>query len=772
MLLFIEGKGYFCPLFLIVLFSFSVKLSNLYYIKDQHIFESIKLSNNKILMLSNNGHYIMDSNFSNLIYQESSYSFSCCCKYNKLFYFSEEYILFYNCDYLVFISKEGQILSKNSFVSSTSSSIMPYGYDSSYLYFYYVYAGNNHTLYFYKYSYNLSSKSLTNNNYNKEIKYIYNCITTCQIMKYDNKNTISCFYQYSSNINQLKFFDVDNNLVEVNTRSISISINNKLTYSTSATTSGKNVQKLLGVFLDNNKLFYVKYDNSTDFLQYNTISYNSNIFNGWSLYTDFFFLSYFKETEEFIFSFVIYSNILASGSDYYNYIYIFDINFNIKFSGIIEPNFLTGVPSNTYNLFNYYFNDGSCHKFKIIHYSPISNRYFLIKRKYSDSYSLNLFFINIETKNVLQANYSLVNSSMVLLCENYNNYKNSSKYINSGITGIELKLLNSFDKNLSIIEKCSPEIDYIDSLKLPYNLTYIIVPPIKTPRIIETTIIETTIIETTVIETTMIVSTLIKTTQIEVPSTNIVQLKDKDCDIELLINNGICNNKKGNKTNIYYIIKGAFNDGSMDEVIDEVLTKGKDITINDKENNIIYQFISSDNKNNKNKANNISSIDLGECETILKQKYNISNISLLILKSDAFIDNSLIQVVQYEVYHPLNKTKLDLSYCSDTKIDIKIPVSINEDDLSKYEPNSDYYNNMCFSASSKNGADLSLKDRKNKFIEDNLTLCENNCDYLGYDRETKESNCECKVKQEMTIFNIKIDTGELKVNFRLIKVLI
>ena len=204
----------------------------------------------------------------------------------------------------------------------------------------------------------------------------------------------------------------------------------------------------------------------------------------------------------------------------------------------------------------------------------------------------------------------------------------------------------------------------------------------------------------------------------------------------------------------------------MDEVIDEVLTKGKDITINDKENNIIYQFISSDNNNNKNKANNISSIDLGECETILKQKYNISNISLLILKSDAFIDNSLIQVVQYEVYHPLNKTKLDLNYCSDTKIDIKIPVSINEDDLSKYEPNSDYYNNMCFSASSKNGADLSLKDRKNKFIEDNLTLCENNCDYLGYDRETKESNCECKVKQEMTIFNIKIDTGELKSKFQ------
>ena len=207
----------------------------------------------------------------------------------------------------------------------------------------------------------------------------------------------------------------------------------------------------------------------------------------------------------------------------------------------------------------------------------------------------------------------------------------------------------------------------------------------------------------------------------------------------------------------------------MDELIDDVLTQGTDVTINDKENNIIYQFVSSDRKNNKNKTSNVSSINLGECGTILKEKYNIANNSLLILKSDAFLDNSLIPVVQYEVYHPKNKTKLNLDYCSDTKIDIKIPVLINEDHLYKYEPNSDYYNDRCFSTTSEKGTDVSIKDRKKEFVNNNLTLCENDCEYLGYDSETKESNCQCKVKKEMIIFNIKIDKDRLKDKFQVDK---
>ena len=73
---------------------------------------------------------------------------------------------------------------------------------------------------------------------------------------------------------------------------------------------------------------------------------------------------------------------------------------------------------------------------------------------------------------------------------------------------------------------------------------------------------------------------------------------------------GICNNNYNNeniKGNTLDIINKLFNDGSLDKLLDEVLSKGTDITINDKENKIIYQFVSSDSKN---KTSNISSIDL------------------------------------------------------------------------------------------------------------------------------------------------------------------
>ena len=52
------------------------------------------------------------------------------------------------------------------------------------------------------------------------------------------------------------------------------------------------------------------------------------------------------------------------------------------------------------------------------------------------------------------------------------------------------------------------------------------------------------------------------------------------------------------------------------------------------------------------------------------------------------------QKVEYEVYYPLyNETliKLDLKKCQGMKVDISIPVNINENNLDKYNKSSDYY---------------------------------------------------------------------------------
>ena len=190
------------------------------------------------------------------------------------------------------------------------------------------------------------------------------------------------------------------------------------------------------------------------------------------------------------------------------------------------------------------------------------------------------------------------------------------------------------------------------------------------------------------------------------------------------------------KGNLGLLLSGIINGTKQD-----LIAKFKDIS---------YQITTTGNQKN-NIYNNISTIDLGDCEDILKDKYKINqNLSLIIFKIDYYIDGLLIPIVCYEVYHPTNYSQLDLNLCNETLIKLHIPVEIDEEKLYKYDPTSDYYNDECFAYTTENGTDIILNDRKNEYIENNLSLCENNCTYNGYSIAKKKASCECETK-------IKID---------------
>ena len=111
-----------------------------------------------------------------------------------------------------------------------------------------------------------------------------------------------------------------------------------------------------------------------------------------------------------------------------------------------------------------------------------------------------------------------------------------------------------------------------------------------------------------------------------------------------------------------------------------------------------------------NLKSNKTSINLNECENILKTAYNITdNNSLYLLKVESD-EGMKIPKIEYEVYSPLNGNKLEklnLTLCKDIRIEISIPVIIN-DDINKYNTSSDYYNNICSKAISDKGADLTI----------------------------------------------------------------
>jgi len=183
-------------------------------------------------------------------------------------------------------------------------------------------------------------------------------------------------------------------------------------------------------------------------------------------------------------------------------------------------------------------------------------------------------------------------------------------------------------------------------------------------------------------------------------------------------------------------------------------------------NNIIYQITTSDSDV---EYNNVSHIDFGECEEILKEKYNISY--LLILKYDITINETIPTKVEYNVYDPDSKEKLNLSFC-ENKINIKSPLKINDNSLNlilkleekrmnifdKYDP---FYYDICFKFRSEYGTDMILSDRRKVYYREEQLFCEEGCHFLNYDIESQFVECECTIKIQ-PIKNISIIDFDFK----------
>ena len=129
-----------------------------------------------------------------------------------------------------------------------------------------------------------------------------------------------------------------------------------------------------------------------------------------------------------------------------------------------------------------------------------------------------------------------------------------------------------------------------------------------------------------------------------------------------------------------------------------------------------------------------------------------------------------IPKLEYEVYYPLSKNdnnliKLNLTSCKGTKIEISVKVDINET-LDKYNPKSDYYKDICSKATSESGTDISLKDRQNEYVNNNMSLCEENCEFVDYNYKTKKAICSCEVKLEVPKnYDIKFDKKDFFKSF-------
>ena len=197
--------------------------------------------------------------------------------------------------------------------------------------------------------------------------------------------------------------------------------------------------------------------------------------------------------------------------------------------------------------------------------------------------------------------------------------------------------------------------------------------------------------------------------------------------------------------------------------LEEIAKDLKEMAQNDEiittESGIIIRGYSSNsgNKDDISVEAKYSIIYLGECESLIKKYYNLSDkTELFILGIDSPSKNKNVStsVYNYGVYLE-NGTQLDhITPCKETKIIISSSIKNTEQvklenasyfsDLGYdiYDENSTFYTDNCAPAAI-DGNDVTLSDRKKHYYPNDISLCNDSCSYSSVNFTTKRFNCEC-----------------------------
>ena len=185
--------------------------------------------------------------------------------------------------------------------------------------------------------------------------------------------------------------------------------------------------------------------------------------------------------------------------------------------------------------------------------------------------------------------------------------------------------------------------------------------------------------------------------------------------------------------------------------------------------NFLAVVLSSDNMEPEEQIKNgISAIDLGNCTNVIKEYYNISNEESLIvlnmeLKNDDYQKSqtsndddksfNLCSNTQLEIYDYSGR-KLNLSICrEDIKVmkplnnfenqfDMNSAKSLSEQGIDVFDKNDKFFNDICHPYDNSEGKDITLNDRRKDIYQD-VTFCQNGCNYNGINYNLNAVNCIC-----------------------------
>ena len=243
--------------------------------------------------------------------------------------------------------------------------------------------------------------------------------------------------------------------------------------------------------------------------------------------------------------------------------------------------------------------------------------------------------------------------------------------------------------------------------------------------------------------------------------------KNKNINIPFLYNTT-------NNTKIYNIVKEYILASFELENDFEIISEATD--------NVVFQITTQKNQlktltDSSLNKNNLSIIDIGDCEKILKEKYNLNeNDDLIVLKKEKKSNKPSEKEVQLEIYEPYNKTKLNLSLCQNININIYVKAELSDEIKYTYEKlkslgydmfniNDPFYQDICTDYTSFGNTDVILSDRINYIYNNEDTQCQPNCKLSKYSLESEYLNCSCSVDEEVNNMNEKFKSEKIYESF-------
>ena len=278
------------------------------------------------------------------------------------------------------------------------------------------------------------------------------------------------------------------------------------------------------------------------------------------------------------------------------------------------------------------------------------------------------------------------------------------------------------------------------------------------------------IVEKTELEDKIITDKKIETQKIEDKKT------DEKKEINVCSDKEVLANRCGNGIVEIVRIKEIFHEFSNNIISFDY--QGGDMKIIETEN-VIFQIIIL-NAQDISQNPNVSVVNIGECEKILKSIYNISESdSLIMVKSDSKNGEASAKNIIFDLYHPITKEKLNMSYCDNVEIKIDIPTKLENNTIDLYDSlvesgynlfdsSDSFYNDACSTYTSSNGTDMTLSDRQNIIYAQagNISLCQSGCNFKLYNKTYKTVQCDCSIKSTSVESNSgDIDEKELKNSF-------